>query len=211
MINNGPISDSGPGSTPTWQAVMTAGNTSNLPAIFTNIGGQSIAKNGDAFGFGAGSWIIANAGNANPMDPTTGAGIFAYVLPAAGAEAVTIGFFNSINGGVETTYLVPRINTTRRHIYMPDATGETILGNSDVFTQVATAGQVTIVIPHGMWPLPDFSITPRNSIIQSLNPATAQVLVGGYSMSYDNTNMYIHLLVAIAGVPALAIGWTAIV
>lgn len=203
------LSDGGGGATPPWHDVMNAGNTTTQPAILTNTSNQSIVAMGDLLGLDCGAWSITTPGSAFPFS-LAGAGIFAYVETVAGKD-ITIGFFNALDGWGETTYLGARKNTARRRTWMPDKTGDIVLGASGQVSQVTTAAQTVITIPHGMWPLPDFPTTPTNSTISALDAVTAAVLVGGYWMGYDTTNIYIHLLVAIVGTPTVNIAWTAIV
>lgn len=214
MIKSGiaaPGYTGGAGATPSWNDVMTVGNTSNRDAVVNNSVGQSIVRFGDALGFNGGGWAITNPGNANPVNLAVGTGIFGYVLPGGGIYSNVLGFWNQAAGGVETTYLIARLNTARRRIYLTDDTGNILLGNRGIYTAAATLGQTVITIPHGMWPSPDIFIAPSNSIINATDAATAAVLVGGYFMTYDTTNMYVHLLVPVVGTPTLNITWTAIV
>jgi hypothetical protein len=205
------LNGAGGGVTASWNDVMTNGTVSDYNAIINNGTFDSVVNIGDVLGLGGGAWLITDPGHASPPDISTGNGIFAYVIPGGGESSTTIGFYDYAGLSAETTYILPRKNTQRVRIWLPDKTGNVVIGNCGTYTAAATAGQTVITIPHDMWPLPDSGILPTTSTIAAKNAATANVLLGGYYMTYDPTNIYINLLVPVVGTPSMSIGWQSIV
>ena len=202
----------GSGAVPKWQVVMDAGNTSNTYAILQRTGTtQNVAAIGDIFGFQAGAWAVTNPGGF----PLTSASRFvlAYVDTAVTtAEGRTvIQFYNGPDGDADATNLLHRINTARRLIYLPDKSGDMVLGATGKYTATLTNGQTSISIPHGMWPTPLGPIDPTNACINPTTATTQGVLAGGYYLTYDTTNIIINLTVPVVGTPAIIITWTAFV
>ncbi len=202
------LDGSGGGST-TWQAVMTGGNTSTLPAILEDTSGDLIAEIGDVFAFGAGAWIVANP-NGFPFSGTSQA-LYGYILPSASypEDFIILEYFDAVSGDVSATSLQHRINTARRRIYLPDKDGDILPGKSGLYVSALTNGQTTINIAHGMWPLPLVATAPTNACINAKDATTAGLLAGGYYLTYTTANIIIHLTVAVVGTPTANISWTA--
>ena len=205
------LNDGGGGATPNLEQVTTAGNTTTKNIIFKDGASANVAAMGNSFGLGGGAWAITNPGGF-PIAGTSQV-LYGYINPGAAnvQDRIVIGFYNPVDGDVETTYLIHRTNDARRRIYLPNKTGDMLLGNTGAFSQAATAGQTLITIPHGMWPLPDFPTAPANAVINATDAATAAVLQGGYYITTDATNILVHLLVPVVGTPTLNIAWTGIV
>ncbi len=195
----------GGGGTPPWDATMAVDNTTVHEVIKTD-GGQPISK----------IFSLANGGHVSATSPSadifgaTGAGVVLNAEQGVGGWITGLFSFNFIDGGSNFTYLLFALNDRRQWVFIPNKSGQVAVGGNGNYTTVGAPGKISYDIPHGLLNFQAIPLTPTWASITAKNTDTANLLVGGYFLSYDNTNITIHLSVATVGTPAIDIDWNAI-
>lgn len=197
IYNTAPGGGSG-GVTPDIQQVLTAGNTANVSQVFDDLAGNTATMSLTLLGWllefvsstGLQAGILPNgviirdvAGNQTSLSLANG----------FQAKQIASGFTNTVKF---------QILTANRAILIPDDTGTILLRHTSTFSGAPTTTTL-ITIPHGL------SFTPSFATIVAKNNTTALALAGGYSVTYNSTNILIALSVATVAV-SVTIDWLAI-
>lgn len=199
------LSDGGGGGGGDWQSVMAVGNTTTTDILKNNGGGQNISKTFELAGGGH-----TQSTSPNAVFGSVGAGIVSFAEFSAGKWSVGYAAWDFIDLWAEITFVFFKKNTRRQFILYPDKSGDVAVGGNKNFTTTGSAGATVVTIPHSLVSFGGLNLTPTWASITAKNAATATLLVGGYYLTYDATNIYVNLLVATVGTPAINIDWNAI-
>lgn len=184
--------------TPTLQQVTDAGDTTTDDIIVADGSGQEATLHADA-NFGTVNAIIAAAMIQLVGDKTAGT---CYILYTSGVKTATIQFNGNTELANDNVYNFRDLGGTNDIAFLADIPAPLVIPTGNFNNPTFTGN--TFNIAHGLGLIPLFGD------VVAKNAAAATMLQGGYSVSYNFTNITVNLVVNVVVPISINLDWMAI-